>query len=190
MLTDLTNKGIIEGKDKVGGIAGYITCNRSNNTYQIKNMLNESAISGKNSVGGIFGEVYAFYEWYNYSDYYSYFDMSVLTNRGVVTGSTTGNDTGGLIGKANNLKTLTACENTADITGGTAVGGFVGNAPNTNIKATGAVNENKITGKGKIGGFAGQAGVIENAINEGEIVSTGVIIEDSNTRCYVGGIAG
>ena len=190
-ITACVNEGTITGKNNVGGIAGYLTCVTSNATYQISNNINKNTVAGDNQVGGIFGYVYAFYQQDGYmSSYSSYFSMSVLTNTAEINGSSTGSNVGGLIGKAVRLTLLTTCENTADVTGGTCVGGYVGYAPDTNIKAAGAKNNNTITGKGKIGGFAGQAGIIENAINNGEIVSTGVIIENSNSRAYVGGIAG
>ncbi len=189
-ITSCTNEGVITGKENVGGIAGYVTCVRSNATYKISNDANKNTVTGNSQVGGVFGKVYAFYEYYYYKDYNSYFEMSVLTNTAEVNGSSTGESTGGLIGEANRLTLLTTCENTADITGGSYVGGFVGNAPNTNIKASGTRNNNTITGKGYVGGFAGKTGIIEYAVNDGEIVSTGVIIEDSYSRAYIGGIAG
>lgn len=189
-ISSCINEGAITGKDYVGGIAGYLTCVTSNATYQITNHTNKNTVTGDNRVGGVFGEVYAFYQRYNYRDYNSYFEMSVLTNSAEVTGSSTGNDVGGLIGRAFRLSKLMLSENTADITGGNCVGGFVGYAPDTNIKANGVKNNNTITGKGKIGGFAGHGGVIENAINNGEIISTGILVEDGNSRAYVGGIAG
>ena len=193
-ITSCTNEGIITGKNNVGGIAGYLTCVQQASTYTVSNNENKNTITGDSRIGGIFGEVYGmdYSEPYfnTYKWYYCYFEISVLTNTAEITGSSTGEDVGGLIGKATRLNLMTTCENMADVTGGICVGGFVGYAPGTNIKATGAKNNSTITGKGKIGGFAGQAGIIENAINNGEIVSTGVMVEDSNSRAYVGGIAG
>ncbi len=191
-ITGCKNEGIITGKDNVGGIAGYLTCaqQKSNPTYSISNHINDNTVTGVNRVGGIFGEVYGMDYYASYTQYYGYFEMSVFTNSAEITGSSTGNDTGGLIGKATRLNLMTTCENKGDVSGGTCVGGFVGYAPGTNIKATGAENANTITGKGKVGGFAGHAGVIENAINNGDIVSTGVLVENGNSRAYVGGVAG
>jgi len=184
------NGGTVFGREQIGGIVGYITCPRSNLTYLLPNNRNLGEISGTNSVGGLFGEIYGFHEYISWTDYYSYFEMSVSTNEGRVSASATGNYTGGLVGKASKLVTVTTCENKADITGGNYVGGFVGYAPDTNIKATGTQNNNTITGKGKIGGFAGECAVVEGAVNNGEIVSTGVFVEDGKSRAYVGGIAG
>ncbi len=194
-IIDCSNEGIVTGKDNVGGIAGYLTMpsRESFPTYTVSNNQNKNSITGTNCVGGVFGEVYGMY-WENphwsMSDAYGYFEISNLTNQGTITGSAIGNNTGGLIGKATRLKSLKICENTGDVLGGNYVGGFIGNAPDTNIKATGSENNSTITGKGKIGGFAGQAGIIENAINNGDVISIGVIVENGNSQAYVGGIAG
>ena len=182
-----SNEGTIVGKEKVGGIAGYVTCVRSNATYEVANNENKGEVTGDSQVGGIFGEVYAFYERYNYDNYNSYFSMSVLTNSAEVNGSPTGHDTGGLIGKASRLTLLTTCENTADITGGICVGGFVGYAPDTNIKAIGAENNNTISGDTYVGGFAGQAGVVEDAINNGIVNASSV---GAAGEIYLGGVVG
>ena len=190
-ITGCRNDGTITGREDVGGIAGYITCVKSFKTYSVSNNVNNNKVNGTNNVGGIFGEVYAFTTSAlagRTSD--TYFSMSVLTNNGEIKGNETGSNVGGLIGKATRLSILTSSENNADITGGYCIGGFVGYAPDTTIKALGAKNNNTITGKGKVGGFAGQTGVIEEAINNGEIKSTGVLIEDDKDRAYIGGIAG
>ncbi len=184
------NAGSVFGREQIGGVVGYITCVRSNLTHVLSSNKNLGEISGTNSVGGLFGEVYGFYERYSYTDYYSYFELSVSTNEGRISSTATGSYTGGLVGKATKLATITTCENKADISGGNYVGGFVGYAPDTAIKANGTKNNNTITGKGKVGGFAGECGVVEGAVNNGEIVSTGVFVEDGKSRAYVGGIAG
>lgn len=189
-VTACQNMGSVTGKTGVGGIAGYLTTERSNATYQITSNTNEGVVSGTDNVGGVFGEVFAFHEWYDYKEYDSYFEMSTLKNTAEVRGSATGNNAGGLIGKATRLNLLTTCENAADVSGGVCVGGFVGYAPDTNIKATNAANNSLITGKGKVGGFAGHAGVIEYAVNNGTIISNGVVVEDGKSHAYVGGIAG
>lgn len=189
-LSGCVNEGEINGRDNVGGIAGYLTCVRSNATYYISDNTNKNIVTGSNRVGGIFGEVYAFYQRYNYNDYNSYFSMSVLLNEGKITGSDKCNDAGGLIGKATRLTNLTASKNHADISGGICVGGFVGYAPDTNINAAGEENVNTIIGNGKVGGFAGQAAVIENAINSGTIISLSAFYEDDINKGCVGGIAG
>ncbi len=67
-------------------------------------------------------------------------------------------------------------------------GTYVGNASGANLRL--ANNNNVISGKGYVGGIAGIAGVLENCINDGTINSTGVIVENSTSMAYVGGIAG
>ena len=39
-----------------------------------------------------------------------------------------------------------------------------------------------------VGGFAGYAGIIENAQNNGSIISTALMVQDSQSVAYVGGI--
>lgn len=184
------NAGAVFGREQIGGVVGYITTVRSNTTYSLPNNKNLADVTGTNSVGGLFGQIYGFYERYSYTDYNAFFEMSVSTNEGRVSASTTGNYTGGLVGKATKLVTITTCENKSDISGGNYVGGFVGYAPDTTIKANGTKNNNTITGKGVVGGFAGECGIVEGAVNNGEIVSTGVFVEEGKSRAYVGGIAG
>lgn len=184
------NAGSVFGREQVGGVVGYITCVRVNATHSLPNNRNLGSIKGTNSIGGVFGEIYGYSEEYNWNYYDSYFEISVATNEGEVTASATGNYAGGIVGKASKLITITTCENKADISGGNYVGGFVGYAPDTNIKANGTKNNNTIIGKGKVGGFAGECAVVEGAENNGEIISTGVFVEDGKSRAYVGGVAG
>ena len=182
------NTAAVTGADHVGGIAGYVTSIRSNATYLISDNKNEGEVKGNNFVGGIFGELYAFHEYYGYRDYNSYFEVSVLNNMDEVTG--TGDKVGGIIGGGNHVTKITICTNDANVSGVNYVGGFVGYSPDTNIQATGVTNTSTITGNGYVGGFAGYAGLIENATNSGEILSTGIVLEESKSRAYVGGIAG
>jgi len=180
------NSGAVSGSVCVGGIAGYVTCKTSNDTYNITGCENRGDISGDSQVGGAFGEIYAFYKYVKYSEQYnSYFAGAVLNNSGEVTA--TGNDVGGLIGKATRLTTLSVCESLGNVTGGTQVGGFVGYAPDTNIQATGTKNNATITGVTHVGGFAGRCAIIENATNDGQVIATGITTEG---EIVLGGIAG
>lgn len=190
-LASCKNEGLVTGKEAVGGIAGYITMPTSGTvTYTVSNNENNNTVTGNSNVGGVFGEVFGMANTGGWNSYYGYFEMQLLTNNAQVGGSATGENVGGIVGKATRLTSLVTCENTADISGGNCVGGIVGYAPDTDINATGSENNSTITGKGKVGGFAGHAGVIEYAVNNGEIVSTGVLIENGNSTAYVGGIAG
>lgn len=195
MLNNNENKGEVVGTDKVGGIAGYLTmpADKKNITYTVENNKNTNIVRGNNCIGGIIGEVYGMNKIINYGVggkdyYYGYFEISILENVAEIIG--VGDYIGGLIGYGTRVTKLNVCSNTANISGGNYVGGFVGYSPDTNIKATGQTNNNIIAGKGYVGGFAGYSGIIENAINNGEIVSTTAIIESGNSRSYVGGIAG
>lgn len=181
------NLGIVEGKEAVGGIGGYITTSNKEGTYYLEDLENNNSVTGKDKVGGIFGYVRGV----SYSSYptkYTNFEVSVLTNNAEILGS--GDYIGGLIGYGVRLSTVTSCDNTADITGGHYVGGFIGYSADTTIKANDSENNNTISGKGYVGGFAGYVGLVENAVNNGTIKSNGIIVEDGKSMAYVGGIAG
>lgn len=186
-LQDCQNLGAIEGKEVVGGIGGYITTQKKEGTYLLQRHENSNTVTGKEKIGGIFGCVSGI----SYSSYptrYTNFEISVSENKAEIIGS--GDYVGGIVGYGSRLNTIISCENTADITGGNYVGGLVGYSSNTNIKANESENNNTITGKGYVGGFAGYVGLVEYAINNGTITSTGVIVEDGNSNAYIGGIAG
>ncbi len=186
------NEGYVKGDDSVGGVAGLLTGVKmaKTQTYTLSASENKGEIEGDNNVGGVFGEVYGMYNYENYSSYYCYFELSSFKNAGTINGSSSGENVGGVLGKSERLKTLNVCENTGDVNGGHCVGGIVGYAPGVRLQQSGIENTATITGKGKVGGFAGHTGIIENAINKGEIISNGILIEDSISRAYVGGIAG
>ncbi len=185
------NNGRVSGADCVGGIAGYLTIPsvRSEVTRKTSVNDNKNTVTGNSNVGGVFGEVFGMlYDMEGWgANSYGYIELSILTNTASVTGSLDGSCVGGLVGKGTRLKVLSACENTADITGGDYVGGFVGCAPGVNIKAVGAENDNTVTGKSYVGGFAGECGLIEDAVNNGSVISGS---PNSNGESYVGGIAG
>ncbi len=191
-ITGCQNKGTVTGQDSVGGVIGFLTSvdQKSNPTYTVSNQQNTGAVVGANNVGGVVGEVFGMDYYSSWTQYYSYFDLSVLSNSGEVSGDASGSNVGGVLGKATRLNILSSCENKADVSGGICVGGIVGYAPGTNVKATGAANNNVITGRAKVGGVAGHTGVIENAVNNGEIIATGILVENDKSCAYVGGIAG
>ncbi len=210
------NEGEINASENVGGIVGGVKGSEIEGvyTYAINNCTNSANITVlEGKVGGIIGTLSGLNKswteiiegekiWFIplepdeeiVHDIKSNFTIESCKNSGNITAPSDYFDAGGIIGYGDNVVSLDACENTGDITGGTSVGGFVGYSPNTNIKANNFVNKATITGKGKVGGFAGQAGLIENAINEGEIVSTHYYIETIDNveykRAWVGGVAG
>ena len=184
------NNGEISGNSNIGGVFGYLTSQTVKTdddfSYAVAQNENNNSVNGKNNVGGVIGNItpagkYSS-SWYGVG----YFTVSVFTNNGEVTGS--GDCVGGIIGYADRLSEVTVSENNANITGRNYVGGYVGKSSGTTIKI--AENNSVITGNGYVGGIAGYAGMIENAANNGDIVSTAVIVEDGSSRSYVGGIAG
>lgn len=186
-----SNEGTINGTDRVGGIAGFVEpLKKGKNTYTITDNENSGKVTGRDKVGGVFGEASGYY---TNSSNYAYFEISSLKNNinALIEGRTSGQYAGGLIGYAEKLNKLTASENHGNVTGGNYVGGFVGKADGTDIQAKdGFENEATITGNGYVGGFAGFAGVIEDAINNGTIISNRIIVENSKSNACVGGIAG
>ncbi len=188
-LNNNENNGKIVGKDSVGGIAGIVEMNsehtNSNFTYHLENNKNYEVVNGVNNVGGIFGEMTGAK---NYSGWngYGYFDISLCENQANVVG--TGDYVGGIVGYGVRVASISSCVNSADITGGNYVGGYVGSADGTNIKIV--ANNNTITGKAYVGGIAGKTGKIEDSTNDGAIISNGVIVENNSSNSYVGGIAG
>ncbi len=184
------NSGEVEGNTNVGGVFGYLTSEpvKTNNdfTYAIAQNENNNSVKGKNNVGGIIGNIIPAGEYSYYYGGVGYFTISVFTNNAEVTAI--GDCVGGIIGCAERLREITVSENNADVTGSNFVGGYVGKSSGTTIRI--AENNSVITGKGYVGGIAGYAGRIENAINNGDVISTSIIVEDGVSRSYVGGIAG
>ena len=97
------NYGTVTGYNYVGGIVGYLTCVRSNATYQISNNTNKNTVQGNEFVGGIVGYVYGFYQQDGYmSSYSSYFEIVNSTNEAEIVGV---EKVGGICGGFNRLKT-------------------------------------------------------------------------------------
>ena len=185
-----TNTGKVTGKDSVGGIAGMVdmVIIKTDNsfTYSFENNKNHGAINGVEKVGGLFGEMLGANRYSSNWTGYGYFDISSCENHAIVIG--TGDYVGGIVGYGIRISIISLCINDANITGENYVGGYVGSADGTNIKIV--ANNNTITGKAYVGGIAGKAGKIEDSTNDGEIISTGVIVENNFNNSYVGGIAG
>ena len=121
----------------------------------------------------------------SYPTQYAEINISSCTNNAVVNGK---DYTAGIIGFADYLGSFTSSNNVANITGANYVGGYIGKAVGAEVRI--ATNNNTITGKGYVGGIAGYAGSFANCTNNGDIISTAAIIENSNSCAYVGGIAG
>ena len=181
------NKGEISGEESVGGIAGYLCMPEkyTNYTFSLSNNQNEASVFGTNNIGGVFGYVYGMY--YDGSHQGKYI-LSVLDNTGSVEAD--GSYAGGIVGRADRLISLSVCSNNSDVTGKDYVGSWIGYGLNTEIDASGEVNYNTVSGKSYIGGFAGFAGVVKNANNSGNVLSSGSIIENGQSMAYVGGVVG
>ena len=180
----VVNNGSVDAEEKVGGVFGVLTAKAMVGTLGISELTNNGEVHGESYVGGVIGDVYGAHFVTGGSWVYNYFDFSLLENNADVFGDDA--YVGGLVGHALQLNTITVSKNTADITGGDYVGGFIGHAEGTYIDAKDSPNNSMITGKTYVGGFAGYAGVIENAVNNGQITATSV----KNQATYIGGIAG
>ena len=185
-----TNNGAISGTNYVGGIVGVFQSvqpsSKGTSTATISDCENNGAVTASGDyAGGIAGQATGIYvsDW---GDYYVYLEISDCENNGEVTGK---DYTAGIYGYGGNyVRSVTACVNTADITGHKYVGGYIGYSSNTATQNMN--NSNKITGKGYVGGIAGYTGNVQNCKNNGEIVSTGTVLEDSVNKYCLGGIAG
>ena len=180
------NNGVISGNENVGGIFGSLGIysarySSDTTTFTLNNCENSQIISGTgNNVAGIVGN-----QTTGSNNNYSTWSISSCTNSGEINGR---DCTGGIVGHAVCLSELTSCVNSANITGNNYVGGYIGQSSDTLVRI--ATNSNIITGKGYLGGIAGYAGIMDRCTNNGDIISTAVIIEDTTSYAYVGGIAG
>jgi hypothetical protein len=116
----------------------------------------------------------------------AYTDISGCVNEGRVEEITPGSSfnefhMGGIVGTCKET-TITACRNTAEVTGNAQVGGIGGSIENTTITAS--VNTGAVRGISDIGGIAGSTAGFSNTITA--CYNTGTITATSNT----GGIAG
>lgn len=179
------NTGDITAYEKAGGILGALVVTNtgwSTWTIPVNDNSNSGVVNGTgNNVGGIIGYVAG----NRPSGYNHSISFSSNTNTGIVSGQ---DYTGGIIGYGAYVTEITASSNSADITGNNYTGGYAGYATGASIKI--ATNNNTITGRAYVGGIAGYLGRAENCTNNGDIRSTGVIVESSTSCSYVGGIAG
>ena len=121
--------------------------------------------------------------------------------QGTVTSSNASNgDAGGIVGRAiGTANTITNCGNEANVSGGSNVGGILGNSQNWNtvVKITGCYNTGSISAKdraaGIIGRYNGSNPEIVNCYNTGAITSenyaTGIYAGSSSkiSNCYTTG---
>jgi uncharacterized repeat protein (TIGR02543 family) len=161
----VSNLGLVDvtitGKDRVGGIAGFVHGGGS-----IDNCYSTGDVSGTSGVGGIAGVV----------------DNSSIDNcysTGAVSGTS---GVGGIAGVVNNSSSIENCYSTGAVSGGSQVGGIAGVVYASSIDnsySTGAVS-----GTGDYTG--GIAGLIHSSSRIDNSYSTGAV---SGTN-HIGGIAG
>ncbi len=194
ILRDNMNKGEIQGESYIGGISGEMDGERpvdyKESTYiaKISDNTNSGAITASGDyAGGIAGKAAGIGRYEGAGRNFTLFlEISDCENSGKVVGK---DYVAGIYGFGNDyLKSVTACVNSADISGANFVGGYAGHS--SEAEFSNMVNENKISGKAYLGGIAGYAGNIKNCKNKGGIKSDGTIVEDQITKCCVGGIAG
>ena len=201
--TTITNKGEVHGNTGVAdsGTGGLIGNNSGDITYS--NMINEASatVTGTTNVGGLIGINSGTItggraQGENNLEYYAY----KIYNNGVITGTGTGSNIGGLIGNntSENGKTgtLIAGYNTGAINadGSTNVGGIVGSNAGTVDQVFNTVmtaddsQAAAITGGTNVGGIIGSnsdTGTLSNAYN-----TTDVKGADDSTGNIAGSNAG
>ena len=136
-VTGCTNGGTVSGSGSyVGGIVGQGTVDAV-----ITNCTNNGTVSGEDQyVGGIVGENLG--------------SVTNCTNSGTVSG--TDYYVGGIAGSISHRATAIGCYNTADVTGGSYVGGIAGYmSSDFGATITNCYNTAAITGEKRVGGIAG-----------------------------------
>ena len=162
---------LVEGRDRVGGIAGYV-----NSAWQLSGNNNYASVTGRDSVGGIFGEAKG--------------GFNQCENHGPVTGR---DGVGGVLGKGS----ASAYEpghlylkNTGAVSGRDSVGGLIGELYTQRRLAYGQ-NSGSVAASGSFaGGVAGRVTwepyLSEDSINMDRLTNSGAV----SGLSYVGGAFG
>ncbi len=177
VLTNISNKGIVTGKDNVGGIAGCATF------VTLNGARNEAEINGQHLVGGIVGGIGST----------SRNDIQKVRNSGKVSGK---HFVGGIAGHCSGLLTKStgsiyclqyySCGsidyalNASDISGENGTAGILGAACGVNLSNAG--NTGNVEGKISTAGVIGYSGYSTTS----SLYSTGKVFGSKN----VGGILG
>ena len=150
----------VEGKESVGGIAGYAEGN-------IINSENHAKVNGTGIVGGIVG-VYAC----------SYNSITSCANYGAVTGS--GYCVGGLVGNFFS-GTIQNSANYGDVTGGNLVGNLIGGADECNL--------NNVLGAGYVTATSDTdcAGLLVGYIENSSSTASGILAYNSSAKLTING---
>ena len=177
VITNCTNNGTVSGEDEyVGGIVGE-------SLVSVTNCTNTAAVSGDVRVGGIAG-------------LQASAPITNCTNSGTVSG--TDYYLGGIAGSISHRATAIGCYNTADVTGGSYVGGIAGYmSSDFGATITNCYNTAAITGEKRVGGIAGFHGTdrtVTYCYSTGTITATGTdaeyggVVGNTNggtiTNCY------
>ncbi len=177
------NEGIIEGKQRVGGIAGIVG-EGTTSKVKIVSCTNNGAVTGDKNIGGIAG--------YSYNTV-----IDSCSNNGIITGKGIWNVddhsyyacTGGIVGQAVSQSEIKNSRNHNEIKSrGICVGGISGwTMDKSSIydcynegKIGSLEKEQSIKGIGGISGYLKGESTISRCYNKGEI----------NGEYYVGGISG
>ena len=190
-----TNNAKINGKDYVGGIAGYVDRLGS---AAYTNLINSGAINGVDYVGGIFGNMK------NATDIANNYVITIseCSNNGKISGV---DYVGGLFGRiyvyndfssSRNTKiTANLLDNTGDVSGsGNYVGGIFGYCYSDDAGSivSNATSSADVVGNAYVGGIAGYINIlVKDSNNAGStITATGFYTEDGIYYAFLGGIAG
>lgn len=177
-ITGCTNEGSVDGRQVLGGIAGYVA------NSAVANCLNTGRVTGTaNNVGGITGSLN------QQGDTQA--ALTACTNRGAVTGAT---QTGGIVGYAMGatLKLdLADCLNRGAVTGKNFAGGIAGKNE-ASLQRCFNLGDVTATGNGDTrnmaGGVAGASpGSIRDSANTGTVRYTQTETLD---EASLGGVAG
>ena len=149
----------VEGKDKVGGIAGRAIDN-------IINCENHAMVKGTSYVGGVVGRYDGEYK-----------SITLCANYGVVTGSAEG--VGGMVGQFGS-GTIQNSANYGDVTGTIYVGNLIGDANKCNL--------NNVLGTGNVTATSdtGYAGLLVG-ISKGSITASGILAYNGSAKLTING---
>ena len=148
----------VEGKDKVGGIAGRAIDN-------IINCENHAMVKGTSYVGGVVGRYDGEYK-----------SITLCANYGVVTGSAEG--VGGMVGQFGS-GTIQNSANYGDVTGTIYVGNLIGDANKCNL--------NNVLGTGNVTATSDteRAGLLVGHINNSSSTASGILAYNSSSKLTI-----
>lgn len=193
VLKDVSNKGVITGKDNVGGIAGCataVTMNGADNKAEIngqhlvggiiggigsyskndiKKVKNSGKVFGRHFVGGIAGHcsgyIFASSGTISCSKYYSCGSLTYAHNSSDISGE---NGTAGILGATCNAS-LSNAGNTGNVEGKISSAGIIGYSRYSTTSSL--YNTGKVFGSKNVGGIIGhnQEGVTSSAYTTGDV---------------------